>query len=497
MNIIRKLLPFLLITGMVTVFLGGFISHATAATVDPIWLADNPSCTDLGYVYGLKFNYPEDSKGGTYPIGTGTVTWSTDGTYVDWESTFGIDAVIVKGGPNANLYKYSPESFIDSSLVSPTNPNNNKPYGLSHVEFCFDYEVSVSKTAVTSFSREWDWDLEKTADVTSLTLSPGQMYEVTYTVTANASYIDKDWKVEGSITIYNPDPKYPAILTEVSDVISPSLTADVSCGVTFPYSLGAGKTLICTYSRALPDGSSRTNTATVQVDSTSKVGSGSATTPVTFGEPTKEIGQCAAVYEVDSNDNPILPPLFSMCRKNYTYTYKVWIGPYEACGEYQVINKVKLVSDLYGNGSEYLILYDDHIITVMVPCYSGCTLTQGYWKTHSRYGPAPYDDTWALLGENTPFFLSGKTYYQVLWKQPAGNAYYILASQYIAAELNFLNGANSSAVQMAFNQAKDLFTTYTPAQVDNNKTLKAFFTSLANTLDQYNSGYIGPGHCSE
>ena len=28
-----------------------------------------------------------------------------------------------------------------------------------------------------------------------------------------------------------------------------------------------------------------------------------------------------------------------------------------------------------------------------------CTLTQGYWKTHSSYGPAPYDVTWAILGD--------------------------------------------------------------------------------------------------
>ncbi len=46
------------------------------------------------------------------------------------------------------------------------------------------------------------------------------------------------------------------------------------------------------------------------------------------------------------------------------------------------------------------------------PCNQGCTLTPGYWKTHSRRGPAPYDDTWAQLGpsqETKAFFLSGKT----------------------------------------------------------------------------------------
>jgi hypothetical protein len=127
-------------------------------------------------------------------------------------------------------------------------------------------------------------------------------------------------------------------------------------------------------------------------------------------------------------------------------------------------------------------------------------LTQGYWKTHSIYGPAPYDDTWALIGEDTIFFLSGKSNYQVLWTAPAGNAYYILAHQYIAAKLNFLNGADPTDAQAAFDAATTLFNTYTPAQIGalkgNNATRKLFL-SLATTLDKYNNGLIGPGHCSE
>ena len=36
-------------------------------------------------------------------------------------------------------------------------------------------------------------------------------------------------------------------------------------------------------------------------------------------------------------------------------------------------------------------------VDVDVPCLGGCTLTPGYWKTHSEFGPAPYDDNWANL----------------------------------------------------------------------------------------------------
>ena len=61
-------------------------------------------------------------------------------------------------------------------------------------------------------------------------------------------------------------------------------------------------------------------------------------------------------------------------------------------------------------------------IIVDVPCDGGCTLTPGYWKTHSEYGPAPYDDTWALMpaGADTPFFGTGVSYYEMLWTEPQG-----------------------------------------------------------------------------
>ena len=85
-------------------------------------------------------------------------------------------------------------------------------------------------------------------------------------------------------------------------------------------------------------------------------------------------------------------------------------------------------------------------VTCKAPPKPGCTLTQGYWKTHSKYGPAPYDATWALIGEDTTFFSSGKTWHQAIDTSSAGgNAYYILAHQYIAAKLNLAGGGELDA----------------------------------------------------
>lgn len=133
------------------------------------------------------------------------------------------------------------------------------------------------------------------------------------------------------------------------------------------------------------------------------------------------------------------------------------------------------------------------------PVYTGCTRGYGYWKTHSGYGPAPYDSVWAGLGEDSTFFLSNQSNYEVMWTAPKrGNAYYMLAHMYITTDLNFLGGADPTAVQTAFDDATALFETYTPEDIGKlkgNDPLRKQFISLKNMLGQYNDGTTGPGSC--
>lgn len=174
----------------------------------------------------------------------------------------------------------------------------------------------------------------------------------------------------------------------------------------------------------------------------------------------------------------------------------------DACGEStnQVAAKCgyQLSQDVFGN------VFDEAEATCRVPCdgESGCTLTPGYWKTHSIYGPAPYDATWAMIGEDTPFFLSGMSFYNVLWTEPSGgNAYYILAHAYIAARLNVLNGASVPAdVAAVLGEATDLFGLHTPAFIGGLRgrdSLRKAFVAMAEILDDYNNGVSGPGHCDD
>jgi hypothetical protein len=131
---------------------------------------------------------------------------------------------------------------------------------------------------------------------------------------------------------------------------------------------------------------------------------------------------------------------------------------------------------------------------------SGCTKTKGYWKTHSKYGPSSYDSTWKGM-EDTPFFLSNKTYFEVMQTPPkGGNIYYILAHQYIAAELNKLSGVDFSDASAAFNSATELFNEYSPQYAaglkgKNGKHKISEWLKLKDILEDYNQGEIGPGSC--
>lgn len=681
--------------------------------IEPVYVPGNPTCGCLGYGdYERKI---EPVVSGTYNIdGTNTITIVVSGSYVDWTSTIGIDSVVVKGGPNANLYVYDPEASSDTDLHAPINPHSGQVYGLSHISFCYDYEVEVTKTAQTFFTRTWDWDINKAVTPDQWDLFRGDSGTSQYTVAVTKTgYTDSAWRVEGSITIHNPAPG-PALITDVSDMISGVGEATVNLGVSLPYVLPAGSTLTASYQADLPDGTSRTNTVIVDTCKSCcyKVGGGSGTAEVIFGAPTTEVNDTIHVsdtnggswqfsdtasvsytqafacdddcgvhtntativetgqsdsatvavncyeleitktaqpsYErkyywdidkwadqteltlsigqmflvnyavavdtniyVDSgwgvngvisvgNPAPIpatinsisdlvspdivatvdcgciifpytLPPgavlecaystdlpnklartntatavlqnydydyllsptasgetsfsgevdvvfggptelvdecidvsdtyagfLGTVCYNDVlpkTFTYSRWIGPYAACGNYVVTNIASFVTNDTGSTGS-----DDWTVNIDVPCVGGCTRTQGYWKTHSKYGPAAHpDDTWNLVGgPDTTFFLSGQSWYEVFWTPPKkGNAYYILAHQYMAARLNILSGAASlPEVDSAIAWATNFFNNYTPDERLKGG-LRRTVIAKAELLTRYNEGSIGPGHCPD
>ncbi|MFM7618359.1 MAG: hypothetical protein ACKO5Y_00815 [Bacteroidota bacterium] len=106
----------------------------------------NVTCDEAAVANGVsgfsnttgKIDYPftSDSFGEN-------VTVNTDGTYVSWSITPPAGycvtdvAVIVKGGPAANVYYYNNGISSDSGLASPINASGN-PAGLSNLTICYN-----------------------------------------------------------------------------------------------------------------------------------------------------------------------------------------------------------------------------------------------------------------------------------------------------------------------------------------------------------------------
>lgn len=366
------------------------------------------------------------------------------------------------------------------------------------------YGLDVSKDSQTYLERTWTWDIDKVGSAEALSLAPGQIYTVDYEVSVSATSVDHDFRVEGDILVRNPAPTRSAIVNSVTDLVSDGIVAEVACTlggapVTFPVTLGPGEHLDCAYAALLPDASTRMNEATavlqnqlfdvagapVPTGTTSFVG----TAPVSFDAAmVTQIDRCV---EVDDSLAGFLGTVCaSMSPFQQSFTYSLPIGPFDECLTVEIPNIARFVT-----GDRELTGEAEWLIVVETPCPI-CTLTQGYWKTHSEFGPAPYDDTWAELpmGASTPFYLSGKTYYEVLRTPPVGgNPYYQLAHQFIAAQLNLLNGATLDLDTVgAYIAAENWLSTALPGN-RLSRAETALVRGWAETLDIYNNAY----HCDE
>jgi len=301
-----------------------------------------------------------------------TVTWSAPAGII-------IDAICVKGGPHFNHYIYenlSSKVYTDGNLHCPLvgeNTGHPRYANVSHLNLFWHYELIVSKTAETSFTREYNWSIDKQCNGSALTLSAGQ----TYTgypfkwIASVTGFEDSEWQVSGNITIANPSP-YSTSVT-VTDQLEGAV-------VTCPdVTLAANSTMICTYTADLTGPEDGTNTVDV-TSSNDQVEGGSATADYSFGEPTTLTDECITVTD-DCQD----PVVVCYNAASLSRSYSCPIGPYTSCGQYSFTNTASFTTNDNGEtGSDFCT------VAVNVPCQTGCTLTQGYWKTHSSYGPAPH-----------------------------------------------------------------------------------------------------------
>ncbi len=390
------------------------------------------------------------------------------------------------------------------------------------------HALRMERAVLSAGGQRWTWDIQKThAEAEALQMVVGQTYEVDYLITATATASsDGGNEVTGTITALNTNPVTDAVLVSVGAAIN-STQATVSCpSLIVPHAsydaahnIVVGK-LVCPFTVTLANGEVP---ATVSGRLTQQLFTyapdGTATPAGTKdyagtqaiaslpggGEETDECIDLSDVYEGTSHD------LGEFCvSEGNTSVTRSFTGAITVTAESECEFSVPNLASLTTNDTGTVVDDDTLVEVVRTDCQqAACTRTQGYWKTHSQYGPAKYDETWATVGEDTPFFLATglqnapMSWYDMMWTNPKGNAYYVLAPQFIAATLNLEAGATASPqVLDALDEAQAFFQVYKPREVAamrGNQAPRPRMIELAGVLDQYNNGIgdLGAEHCSE
>ncbi|TVR61157.1 MAG: hypothetical protein EA422_12915 [Gemmatimonadales bacterium] len=311
------------------------------------------------------------------------------------------------------------------SEAGPTIPHGNTPDPMTSGELAMVADpgadrpsLKVQKTAETFLDRTWSWEITK--DITSEVpevLAEGDVLPVDFLVGLSAVSEDSGWKVEGTITVTNPS-DVDAEVREVWDRIrqegQDDLLASVVCTeegteVEFPYTLGAGDTLVCTYSADLPSAAPGENKAAAFVTGESEVAEGFGRAAVDFSDATvSEVGTCVDVGDVlavngtqvadESLGQVCLGDLDDSGEAGFTYTrsfgaadgadFQLW------CGDNSVRNDAtfKVVDgDEAGGTASAGFSVDVKCEPPVVDEFTGCT--PGFWANTRAAWPEPFSRT--------------------------------------------------------------------------------------------------------
>lgn len=227
----------------------------TTLNVQPTGVHGNPTCSDVTDAGDFLFEFKlEPVVSGTFPLSfdglTGSVTTDVyntpDGQAFDFEFTgdFVAATVVVKGGPNANLYDYIAASFApgasaDTFLHAPVNPSNNRFFGLSHISFCVaeaGAELEITKTAVADPITVGD---HAAFDITVTSLGPATATNVTIDDELPNDVLDwevVDEDIPGACTVTFGN----TLHCDVGD-LEPTNSFSVSVQTTEPIALGSAR----------------------------------------------------------------------------------------------------------------------------------------------------------------------------------------------------------------------------------------------------------------
>lgn len=204
------LLALLLVLGVVyaPAALANHPGPQLGAAVQPQFIPGNPTCAN--FIISDAELKTDGVQSTTYDDGTlfveVTVRNTALGPVFDYEVISGgtVAGVVVKGGPDANLYDYDTvgNQTSDEDLHAPVNHQNNRFYGLSHISFCYDEVVFVN--ALLSGTKFLDgtttglegWDIYILDDTQAL------LATVSTDTNGEWSYTTAEFQEGTSVTLY-------------------------------------------------------------------------------------------------------------------------------------------------------------------------------------------------------------------------------------------------------------------------------------------------------
>ena len=143
-----------------------------------------------------------------------------------------------------------------------------------------------------------------------------------------------------------------------------------------------------------------------------------------------------------------------------------------------------------------------------IPEQEDCTYGKGFWKNHAGMGPQE-DLVTDLLplwlgdeeGDNSLGVETAEMTYDILSQHTYGepsNGITRLYAHFLAAKLNIANGASDEDITDVITDADDFLADDDWGDWDDlSHEDRHMINEWKNTLEDYNEGEIGPGHCDE
>ena len=209
-------------------------------------------------------------------------------------------------GPTDHSIQFSyPKSFPGTAGTCTTHDNtatvNNNQTLLATsntvtVEVCAGgSDLTVTKTASSSFTRTFAWAAQKSVDQLRQTVAPGASATFNYMVdVSKGAGVDSGWVVTGAITVSNANDW--DVAADLADSAPGGSCVLAQTSVTVP----ANDSVAVGYSCSFATGASGTNTATASWDSDAAQtpsGSASATADYAFDQPSKLVNDSVQVYD--------------------------------------------------------------------------------------------------------------------------------------------------------------------------------------------------------